>query len=453
MSIKRKLFKIAWISAAVLAAVVLVIAVILWLTVDADMIESVIERQISRRVEIGGIRAGLFSAVSGFSVQQLLISNRWSRERIDSEEDIGEDEIFMRMGSLKLELEFWPLLRRHLRVRSLLISQPEIRLVRFADGSLSVSDLMTERPSDKGMEAGDLPLSLDVESIRVSDGVLLFEDRVSGSRFRIHSLNLEISDIRIDPRDLEQHNSLRIRGAAALESVLIPPGGFAQEVEAEFRMQGLVRPFDPETGLPAPQARLNLETPSGRIKGSALFARLRSSPLLSGFGVTPDFLPGDLDWKDGTLVLSVAGDLAEIEEGTFRLEGYGMNTSGTLHLKNESVSADLDLLLDRGLNEPVRRMLGTQADAVLSPDMRRYVSGDELAQALISVMQNEDEQIQLPFRISGTLQKPETGLKAPAAAALSAAAQRLLAEKAGSAGERAVKSKLTDTLKGLIKKK
>ena len=449
----KKIFKIAWISAAILLGIVLVLAVVVWLTVDTDMIESAMEKQLSRKVEIGRIKAGLFSSVSGFDIEEVAISDLRTRGKIDSEDKIDDDEIFMSLESLKLNFEFWPLLRRQLRIRSLLITQPEIHLVRYPDGTLNVSDLMTAGSSEKEMGAEDLPLALDIERIRVSDGVLLFEDQTNGSRYRIHSFNLEIFDIRIDPRNLEQHNSFQIQADALLESVLIPSGGFAQEVTSEFRMQGQIQPFDPKTGKSAPQVNLKIETPSGLIKGSALFARLRSSPLLNRFGVAPEFLPDDLDWKNGSILLSMAGDVIQLEEGAFRLEGYGMNYSGAFDLKSEAVAAELELLLDRDLNAPVRQMLGIQADAALRSDMKKYVSGDDIAQTLLSVMQNEDQQIQLSFRISGTLQDPKTELQGPASTAMSAAVQNLVAERARAAGEHAVKEKLTDKLKGLIKKK
>jgi hypothetical protein len=449
----RKLFKIAGISAAVLIGIVLVIAVILWLTIDADLIESALEKQISREVEIGGIRAGVFSALTGFRVDQLSISHFRSPEQLGSEEKIPEEEIFMRLGSLRLNFEFWPLLRRQLRVHSVLIDKPEIRLIRYPDGTLNVSDLMAEGSADKEMGAGDLPLSVNIDRIRVSDGILLFEDQTDGSRYRIHGFDLEVYDIRIDPRNLNEHNSLRIRGTSSVESVLIPAGGFAQEVEAEFRMQGRVRPFDPVSGTPEPEVDLKVETPSGRIRGSELFASLRSSPLLDRFGITPDFLPEDLDWKDGSILLSVAGDVVRLEEGTFRLEGYGMHYGGTFDLESEAVDADLELLLDRDLNPPVRRTLAGQADAALRPDMKRYVSGDDIAQTLLSAMQDEDQQIRLLFQVSGTMNRPKARLKGPSSADLGAAVQDMVVERARAAGERAVKETLTDKLKGLIKKK
>ena len=453
MSIKRKLFKILGISTAILIAVVLVIVLILWLTVDADMIESALEKQISRNVEIGGIKAGLFSAVSGFHVEQLSISDLRSPEQIESGEGIPDSEIFMRLGSLKLNFEFWPLLRRQLRVRSLLIDKPEIRLIRYPDGTLNVSDLMTEGSERQEAGAGDLPLAINVGRIRMSDGILMFEDQTNGSRYRIHSFNLEIYDIRIDPRNLEEHNSLQIRGDFFLESVFIPAGGFAQKVEAEFRAEGRIRPFDPKSGIPSPQVNMKVETPSGLIKGSKLFAKLRSSPLLDRFGITPDFLPDDLDWKDGSILLSMAGDVVRLEEGKFRLEDYGLNYGGTFDLKSESVDADLELLLDRDLNAPVRRMLGSQADAAMRSDMKRYVSGDDIAQTLLRAMQNDDQQIHLLFQISGTMNKPKAGLKGPESAALNSAVQDMVIERAQAAGEQALKEKVTDKLKGLIKKK
>jgi len=152
----KKIFKITWISAAILLGAVLVFALVLWLTVDADMIESALEKQLSRKVKIGRIKAGLFAAVSGISAERISISDR------------AEEDVFMRLASLEFQFEFLPLLRRHLRVRALILEGPEIRLVRYPDGSLNVSDLMSPGPPGKEMEAGDLPLSLHIERIRVS---------------------------------------------------------------------------------------------------------------------------------------------------------------------------------------------------------------------------------------------------------------------------------------------
>ena len=160
-----------------------------------------------------------------------------------------------------------------------------------------------------------------------------------------------------------------------------------------------------------------------------------------------------MNWKRGSIVLSFADNVVRFDDGTFRLEGYGLDYGGTFHLETEAINADLGLLLDPGLNEPVRSMIGRQADSVLRSDIKRYVSGNDVAKVLVTAMQNEDKQIHLPFRVSGTLSRPKAALKAPAAAAMSGAVQTLITERAKSAGEKAVKDKLTDTLKGLIKKK
>jgi uncharacterized protein involved in outer membrane biogenesis len=126
---QKRIFKIIGIISVILLAAIILFAVFVWLSVDADVIESALEKRLSRKVKIGEIKAGLFSAVSGIKAERLSISDRWDRERIESEEDIREEDVFMRLASLELRFEFLPLLRRHLRVRSLILKGPEIRLV------------------------------------------------------------------------------------------------------------------------------------------------------------------------------------------------------------------------------------------------------------------------------------------------------------------------------------
>lgn len=454
MPAKKKVLKIIGITALCLVIAVVVLVFFIVRSLNADMIEKVMESHLSRKVQIQTFKAGLFSAVSGIKAEQITVSNMWEVSRIRSEQTIPENEVFLRAGSFKFQFSILPLLKKELKIQSFILEDPEIRLVRYADGSLNVSDLMQPKPTAaEPMAAQDLPLSISIDRIAVSNGTVLLEDQSTGNRFKIHSLNVEVFDIRIDPQDLENFNSLQTKIDFIVESMFIQPGGFAQELNADFKAGGTIFPFDPSTGEPTPSFELRIESPSGLIQGSSLLKQINSIPLLEGYGLRLNLLDENLGWKEAIIEMNLQDNVLNIQKGRFHTGEYDLTYKGSYNLVDTELSADLELLLDPALNETAKSVIRKQANMVIRTDLKKYITEEDVAQTLISVMQNERQQIQLPLVVSGTLSSPKVKLKGPKAGALTAAFGQLVADRAKEAGRNVVKENIKGAIKSLIKKK
>ncbi len=451
---KKKVLKFMGIAALALVIILVILVFIIVRSLNADMIEKVMESRLSRKVQIQTFKAGLFSAVSGIKAEQITVSNVWEASRIRSEQIIPENEVFMRAGSFRFEFSIFPLLKKQLKIQNLILEAPEIRLIQYADGSLNISDLMQPQPTAaEPMAAQDLPLSIHIDRIAVTNGTVMVEDRSTGNRFKVRELNVEIYDIQIDPQDLENFNSLQTKIGFIVESLFIQPGGFAQELNAVFKAGGTIYPFDSKTGDPSPSFNLRLESPSGLIQGSSLLKQINSLPLIQGYGLRFNLLDENLDWKEAVIDMSMQNDVLAIREGKFHTGEYDLLYHGSYNLANNALSADIELFLDPALNETAKSIIRKQAGAVIRTDLKKYLSEEDVAQALVSAMQNEKQQIHLPLEVSGSLSSPKVKLKGPRSGALTDAFTQLVAERARSAGRNAVKENIKGAIKGLIKKK
>ncbi len=451
---KKRVLKFMGIAALALVITLVVLVFIIVRSLDADMLEKVLESRLSRKVQIQTFKAGLFSAVSGIKAEQIVVSNMWESSRIRSELTIPEDEVFMRAGSFKFEFSILPLLKKQLKIQNLILQAPEIRLIQYADGSLNISDLMRpQQAAAEPMAAQDLPLSLHIDRIAVTNGTVMVEDRSTGNRFQVSELNVELFDIQIDPQDLENSNSLQTKIEFSVESLFVQPGGFAQKLNAVFKAGGTIHPFDPKTGEPSPSFNLRLESPSGLIQGSSLLKQINSLPLIEGYGLRFNLLDENLDWKEAVIDMSMQNNVLAIREGKFHTGEYDLLYHGSYNLASTELSADIELLLDPALNETAKSIIRKQAGAVIRADMKKYLSEEDVAQVLVSAMQNEKQQIQLPLEIFGSLSKPRVKLKGPRSDALTRAFTQLVADRAKSAGRNAVKENIKGAIKGLIKKK
>jgi hypothetical protein len=316
----RKGIKIISIGIALILVVFFIISAVLFMSLDADLLESYIEKKFSREVTTKEIKLGLFSSISGIRAKQVAISNRWTEQKIENEEIIPEKSTFIQLNTLNFRFAILPLLKRSLIIRELILYDPEIRLIRYTDGSLNISDLI----SYNTLYAGDLPLSIIAKSIGVKNGTADLQDIMSGHRYSVQNLYLDFFDIHVDPNDLKNKNSLKTRMNFTLQSLLIPNDSFAEEVSAQFITQGNIQPFDLSTQIYDPSIHLNIETPAGKVSGFKLIKKIKDLRLLGEFGVKLDFLNDTLEWKKGSLTLHYAGGILEFKDGELKSEGYSM---------------------------------------------------------------------------------------------------------------------------------
>lgn len=100
---------------------------------------------------------------------------------------------FASLQSAQVSLAVWPLLRREVVVDRVAVSGLRLAVTRFADGRLSIDDLLggdAATPPPAAAPAG-APMRLEVAGIAITDAALTFDDRQAGRRLALSQVSVE----------------------------------------------------------------------------------------------------------------------------------------------------------------------------------------------------------------------------------------------------------------------
>lgn len=105
---------------------------------------------------------------------------------------------FATVDGIRLSFALLPLLRGDLVVDRVEVIGAQARLIRLADGSMNIDDLTAARGKESGAASPPAParrIGFAVESIRVDNAKLTFDDRRADRVFNISTLNLDSGPI------------------------------------------------------------------------------------------------------------------------------------------------------------------------------------------------------------------------------------------------------------------
>ncbi len=249
-------------------------------------IVSKVSEQIHRDVELDSIDLTILGGI-GAEINGLRIADNPAF----SQED------FLSLDSLQVRVEFWPLLRKQVKVKKVILKKPFVRVQRNAKGQFNFDDLVTppqtepvasgqkQSPGTQEKAPQDAPSPLlavfVVQELAIRDGKVVFDDK---------SLFLEKSPVVIDALDLDMKDiSLSDPIVIDLKARLLG----AQD--PNFRLSGTVGPV---SSIEKPE-----NTPFDmKVRADAL-------PL----GNLPIALPLPMEVLSGNLMLDItaSGSLAE----------------------------------------------------------------------------------------------------------------------------------------------
>lgn len=100
---------------------------------------------------------------------------------------------FASIRSAQVSLAVWPLLKRQVVVDRATLDGLRASVVRNADGTLSIDDLLAKdpAPAPAPAEAAGPPLALDIAGIAVTDAELVYDDRQNQRRVTLSKASLE----------------------------------------------------------------------------------------------------------------------------------------------------------------------------------------------------------------------------------------------------------------------
>ena len=97
---------------------------------------------------------------------------------------------FAAIDSARVSLALIPLLSKNLVVDRVAVTGIRANLVRFKDGSMNIDDLLSKKEEDKSQ-----PIKFDIDSVKIGNASMSFDDKMEGRTFALANLNVESGQI------------------------------------------------------------------------------------------------------------------------------------------------------------------------------------------------------------------------------------------------------------------
>jgi len=207
-SSKRKWLIGGAVAVIVLAAVLIVALLNLnsLIARNKDYLLQQAEQTMGRKLKVGAIEATIFSGL-GVKLMNFSMADdpRYSKED------------FIRARDLQVIVNFWPLLKKEVRVKKVILHDPTIVVIRDSSGNFNFSSIgkketaakdeareKTERPDRR-----EAPGAVEIALVDISGGDVRYIDRKNGTDLRVRRVDLRVEDF-------EMNQPFSVRLAAAL---------------------------------------------------------------------------------------------------------------------------------------------------------------------------------------------------------------------------------------------
>ncbi len=165
------------------------------------------ERALGRRLSVGELEAVLFTGV-GVRLTNFAMSD----------DPAYSSDDFVRAKDLQVNVKFWPLLKKEVRVKRVILHDPVIRIIRNSQGHFNLSTIGKEakekkEPVDK--EKKEPARRVEGQSaflislVDISGGDIRYIDRKEGADLRLRQIDLRVED-------LDFNRSFSVKLAAAV---------------------------------------------------------------------------------------------------------------------------------------------------------------------------------------------------------------------------------------------
>jgi hypothetical protein len=409
----KKILKWTGIGAGILLLLAIIVALVFISRLDKDQVADLLESKLNRRVTMGDMNVKLFSSVSRIETTDVVISNAVDearREEIESS-PIPQDDVFVSAEKMQFHFSILPLLKGKFVVKTLTFEKPEIYIVRNSDGTFNYSDLAEPGPpSDKPAK---IPLELSVHEAGFRNAAIHYRDPASGFKLTVYDFDGRVTNLQIDPGNLDEKNSLDVELSLGLKTAPDSRSDAVESFDLAFAMTGQVQPFDRDTREIAPSARLHAETPSGRFSGLRIYQALQSVEVIKPYVGGLDFLGDQLFWKDGAVDITYRDGVVGFENGEMKSADYSLSLDGTFDMESSQVDVQSELILSAEHSEAVTTKIRSNIRALINRSLKLKLPEEEFVNSLIESMTGEDGRVHLLFDVSGRASKPSVGLKSP----------------------------------------
>ncbi len=353
MQLDKRVVKIIGIAIAVV--VVILIALPLFINVDSfrPKIESALTDATGRQVSLGKLGLSLMSGK--VSVDDVTIAD----------DPAFSKSSFITAKSLEVGVELMPLFSKQLNITGIVLDEPQITLLKSADGRWNFSSLggTNEKKTSESTKSG-ASQSLSVKKLEIKDGKLAVGKANSTVKPQVYdNLNVELANFSSTSQfpftlavNLSGGGSANMSGKAgpinSQDSAKTPFDATMKIKDIDIAASGFIDPAAGFGGLVTIDGSLNSNGSQAKATGVISCEKLKLSPKGSPAPETVTVkyaLNTDLDRQTGTIT---QGDIA-IGKAVARLTG-GFQTQGETQVLNLKLNAS-DMPVDELEATSVRR--------------------------------------------------------------------------------------------------
>lgn len=461
MGIVKKVLKWTGIVFGAILVIIIGAGIAAMIIIDKPFIEGQMEKQLHRQVRIGDVSGGLFSAVSGFTVKDVKISNFKSDKEIEAlkSKPVSDKDIFTSMKAFNFKISIPPLLSRKFVLKELMLIGPQINIVRYKSGAFNFSDLLVSKPltpeekaelekkmreeaaqpkeESKPLKADDIPVAINIGSVGMEDGNINFNDLTSGQKLNIYKVTAKVYDISIDPKNLEKNDNISLKVFAGIKTLSRPESGAVQSFDVAFDMTGNIIPFDKKTRIMNPEISIKAGSPYGSVTGLQVFNEMINVEQIAKYSGKFDFLKKEIDWKNGYVKIHYKNNVVTLSEGKFANDDYALNFGGTVNIVSMNLNLDSDMTLAKKHTEKVKAQTSKLAVKVITGKAKDYIKPDAVADAAVKPLLNDSGEIFLKYAIKGSVSKPDVKLIHPKLGSLTDIFKDMLKDVAGDVAKQA----------------
>ena len=421
-----------------IVVLVIVAGVIVYITVDKAFVSAQMTKVLNRQVSIEKVDANIFAALSGIEVQKVAVSNFKTPQELEALQGkpVPVGDIFADVETLRVKVKFWPLLKRQVELKELILYSPVINLSRNKQGVLNIDDLIKpkKQPTDKKepqtkepakpFTADDIPVAVAVGVMGIKNGTINYYDGEYDQKFQIYKLTTFASDIGIDPKELEKKDEIKLELGMGIKTVGAMKTGSVQSFDLTINAAGKVIPFDVKTRQFEPEVVLHVAVPDGRITGLQIFNAVAAMPVLGDYlGQHISFLKGKPEWKGsketGVDVRYKAPRL-DMASGKLDLKEAKLRFDGSMNVDTKAIDLNLEMLMNKEINDSLASALAQKIGGNLkNPDIKKYADPDTLARLAMQPLLNKDGVIDLQVKVEGSVKKADVKLVKPQLGSLS----------------------------------
>ncbi len=461
MSVIKKILKWLGIFFGAIFVIIIGIGIAAMIIINKPFVEKQMEKQLHRQVRIADVSGGLFSAVSGFTITDVKISNFKSDKELEALKDkpVADADIFTAMKSFSFKISFPPLLQGKFVLNELMLYTPQINIVRYKSGAFNFSDLLVTKPmtpEEKAelekkireeaakpkeetppMKADDIPVAINVGSVGMQDGNINFSDLTTGQKLNIYKVTAKVFDIKIDPKNLEKNDDISLKVFAGIKTMSRPESGSVQSFDIGIDMTGNIIPFDKKTRILNPEIFLKAGSPYGSATGLQIFNEMVNVEQISKYSGKFDFLQKDISWKNGFVKIHYKNNVATLSEGKLANDDYSISFGGSVNTASMGLDLNSDMTLAKKHTEKVKAQTSKLAVKLITGKAKDYVKPETVGDTAVKPMLNDKGEIFLKYAIKGTASKPAVKLVHPLLGSLSDIVKAAVKDAAGNAVDKA----------------